>query len=48
MSKFDELTNSTLLEDLYLDRVLHRLAFKDYPNREYMTEERIWGFWLCS
>ena len=32
----------------YLDLLAHRLKFRDYPNREYMNEERIWRSWLCS
>jgi hypothetical protein len=36
------------LEMVYLDRAAHRLSYKDYPNREYMSEERIWRRFLCS
>lgn len=36
------------LETAYLDRAIHRLAYRDYPNRKYMTEERIWHNWLVN
>lgn len=45
---FDQLTNHGMLEAMYLDRVLHRLSFVDYPNKNYMTEASIFERWLAS
>lgn len=34
------------LETAYIDRAAHRLQFRDYPNKSWLSEERIWRFWL--
>ena len=44
---FDNLTHNWLDEAL-LDKMIHRLKYQDYPNRNYMTEYRIWRNWLAS
>lgn len=43
---FDQLTNHGMLEAMTIDRITHRLTYKDYPNRYYMNYERIWRNWL--
>ena len=43
---FEQLTNPTLLADMELDRYIHRLKYMDYPNKEFMSEQRIWERWL--
>ena len=44
--RIESLKNTGMLDDMLLDRQIHKLKYQDYPNSEYLNEEAIWRRWL--